>query len=297
MNKLKIGIIGISEGNGHPYSWSAIFNGYDPDEMNNCGFPVIPQYLSARKYPEDFLGEMGVVTHVWTQDRTVSERIAKASKISNIVEKTEDMIGAVDAVLLARDDAENHYKMAEPYLKAGIPVYIDKPFALSVKEATKMLTKQVFAEQIFTCSSLRYAKELMLNSKELSELEQVHFVEATVMNHWSTYGIHMLEPIVAQLPNRGKLLSVTPFCTNGIQQVIVKWESCLASLKTTACVPSALDITFYGNKSSFKKTFSDSFSCFRTTLSTFIDQAVTRRQFIPRHETLEIVDIIEKGIC
>ena len=24
---LKLGIIGLSEGNGHPYSWSAIFNG------------------------------------------------------------------------------------------------------------------------------------------------------------------------------------------------------------------------------------------------------------------------------
>ena len=30
---LKLGVIGLSEGNGHPYSWSAIFNGYDSVEM------------------------------------------------------------------------------------------------------------------------------------------------------------------------------------------------------------------------------------------------------------------------
>lgn len=27
--ELKIGILGMTEGNGHPYSWSAMFNGFD----------------------------------------------------------------------------------------------------------------------------------------------------------------------------------------------------------------------------------------------------------------------------
>ena len=45
----------MSEGNGHPYSWSAIFNGYNRDEMKNCIFPVIPEYLNNQVFPEDFL--------------------------------------------------------------------------------------------------------------------------------------------------------------------------------------------------------------------------------------------------
>ena len=43
--ELRIGILGMTEGNGHPYSWSAMINGYDRDEMETCGFPVIPRYL------------------------------------------------------------------------------------------------------------------------------------------------------------------------------------------------------------------------------------------------------------
>lgn len=27
--EISLGIIGMTPGNGHPYSWSAIFNGYD----------------------------------------------------------------------------------------------------------------------------------------------------------------------------------------------------------------------------------------------------------------------------
>ena len=42
---LRLAMLGMVPGNGHPYSWSAIFNGYDPQEMANCPYPAIPQYL------------------------------------------------------------------------------------------------------------------------------------------------------------------------------------------------------------------------------------------------------------
>ena len=67
--KLRLGLLGMSSGNGHPYSWSAICNGYDPLLMEDCGFPVIPRYLEKQKYPDDFIHE-ATVTHVWTQDRS-----------------------------------------------------------------------------------------------------------------------------------------------------------------------------------------------------------------------------------
>ena len=51
MTALKFGVIGMSEGNGHPYSWSAIFNGYDADAMRDCPFPAIPEYLARRRFP------------------------------------------------------------------------------------------------------------------------------------------------------------------------------------------------------------------------------------------------------
>ena len=127
---LKIGVIGLSEGNGHPYSWSAIINGdYNEKEMNNCAYAGIPLYLKANR---STLGIEGAkVSHVWTQDRNISEHIAKASLIDNVVDNTEDMIGQVDAVLLARDDPENHKAMAQPFLDADVPLFIDKPLAIT----------------------------------------------------------------------------------------------------------------------------------------------------------------------
>ena len=75
----------MSDGNGHPYSWSAICNGYSPVEMAASGFPVIPEYLSKQTWPEARLPDVAV-SHVWTQDPATSNKIARAALIPNIVD-------------------------------------------------------------------------------------------------------------------------------------------------------------------------------------------------------------------
>ena len=48
----RLGMASLSSGNRHPYSWSAICNGYNEEQMRKlCPFPVIPNYLSARVWP------------------------------------------------------------------------------------------------------------------------------------------------------------------------------------------------------------------------------------------------------
>ena len=124
---IRLAMLGMVDGNGHPYSWSAIINGrYDARTMADCGFPVIPQYL-AKQDPATMRLEGVLVTHIWTQDRKISEHVAAASLINNIVEDPRQMIGKVDAVILARDDGENHLHMAKPFMEAGVPMLIDKP--------------------------------------------------------------------------------------------------------------------------------------------------------------------------
>lgn len=297
MKKLRLGVLGMSEGNGHPYSWSAIFNGFDMQYMKDCPFPVIPDYLQEQDFPASFLTEMAEVTHVWAQDREIAEHIAKAGKIANVVDIAEDMIGEVDAILLARDDGENHYEMAMPFINAGLPVFIDKPFTLSVKEGEAMLAAQHFDSQVFTCSSLRYAEELKLTEADRETIGEIKYVEGSIVKKWETYGIHILEPIMAQLPNRGRLVSVTPIKQGEIQVVTVKWENCMACLRITGSVPSPLALTFYGANGNVEKRFADSFACFRASLKHFVEGIHSKEILISRAETMEIVEILEKGKC
>ena len=84
--ELKIGILGFTEGNGHPYSWSAMLNGYDKEEMETCSFPVSPRYLE--KQPAHTFGIPGAkitcVCCTGAADRAEAEHIARAAHIPTV---------------------------------------------------------------------------------------------------------------------------------------------------------------------------------------------------------------------
>jgi hypothetical protein len=292
----KLGIIGLSEGNGHPYSWSAIFNGYKPEYMKECQFPAISEYLSKQKYPDNFLNEYARVTHVWTQDAELSKYIAKCSKIDNVSNTIEEMLMNVDAILLARDDAENRLSFVDVVLESGKPIFIDKPFALNTKDALNMWHKQIYENQIFTCSSLRFADELVLTEDDKLNLGCIIGFEASIMKKWSTYAIHLIEPIIIQIPKRGSLLRVVPIIKGEFQQTLVEWDYITGYIKNTGTTSCPLEINFIGKNGTVNKKFNDSFNCFKASLKYFIDLIDRNVTNINKEETLEIVKIIELGI-
>ena len=195
---LNLGIIGLSPGNGHPYSWSAILNGYCADAMEECPFPVIPEYLSKQSFPRDAIGGARV-THIWCDDVEVAESVSKAALIPNIVAEFKDMVGSVDAILLARDDAPNHYQFSKPFLDKGMPIYIDKPLGYSVKAAQALLDAQQYEGQIFSCSALRFDPDMLITNDQLAEVGAIESVEACAPKSWERYAIHVLDPLCASL--------------------------------------------------------------------------------------------------
>jgi len=286
---LRIGIVGLSEGNGHPYSWSAIFNGFD--KTKECPFEVIPEYLGKQSFPKDFLSDLGKVTHIYTQDRKISEKVAEFARIDNIVDRPEEMINNIDVVLLARDDAENHYEMAKVFIENGIPIFIDKPLAYNIKEAEKIYSINENS-LIYTCSSIRFAKEF---SEKI--LEGTNYVNATVMKSWERYGIHIIEPVVSMFPNRGGLISVQKInLTVGVKIRVVKWENLQATFTTTGKIKSPICINVMNVNNSKNLLFKDTFYAFRESLRNFIKVTRNKELNISKIETLEIIEIIEKGV-
>ena len=286
---LRIGIVGLSEGNGHPYSWSAIFNGFD--KTKECPFEVIPEYLGKQSFPKDFLSDLGKVTHIYTQDIKISEKVSEFSSIDNIVDRPEEMINNIDVVLLARDDAENHYEMAKVFIENGIPIFIDKPLAYNIIEAEKIYSINENS-LIYTCSSIRFAKEFSVKI-----IEGTNFVNATVMKSWERYGIHIIEPVVSMFPNRGKLKSVEKINSIiGVKIRIVKWENLQATFATTGKIKSPISIDVINVNTSKTLLFKDTFYAFRESLRYFVKVTKNKELNIPKSETLEIIEIIEKGM-
>ena len=294
---IRLGVIGSSPGNGHPYSWSAIFNGYDPVEMGKCEFPVIPRYLAQRKWPDDKLTS-AKVTHIWTQNFCNSEKIARASLIPNIVHEVEDMLSQVDGVLLARDDYENHIKFAGPVLDAGLPIYIDKPIAITKDAHVKLMDMSKYRSQIFTCSALRFAQELAPSKRLLESIGSVKFISGVTPKSWNKYAIHIVEPILNisgspinldlnnffALPNNG---GVFHFHTDSktIVQITALGDG----------VEGPTSIRLHGDQGYTDLVFSDPFSAFKAALAEFCSIIQTGKRKKSAKFDRDVVSIISQG--
>ena len=156
VDAIKLGIIGINEGNGHPFSFSAIINGFDREGMKNSGWDVIYNYLITRDASE-FGFDNVQVTHAWTQDPEQTKKLARASKIPNIVVDMNDMLNEVDGVIIARDDYEKHYPMAKTFLEKGKFVFIDKPLSLEIAEL-KFFKKYLEDGKLMSCAGCEICK-------------------------------------------------------------------------------------------------------------------------------------------
>lgn len=289
MKKLKLGVIGLSEGNGHPYSWSAIFNGYDPMAMADCPFPVIPNYLSKQKFPDAAIPD-AEVTHIWTQNLEISQHIAKAVHIPHVVEHLEQMIPAIDGVLLARDDAHNHIEMARPFLEAGLPIYVDKPLALTRAEVDILFSLQQYPGQLFTCSAFQYARELAA----VNVLKITH-IDAYIKNDWDKYAIHLIEPIIKIVGYHQPLERVNVIATDGKKIANYLFSDGLTvQIKTFDKLNVKPTLHIFNDDGMTKVVFEDTFFAFKAALESFIAGIKEKKEMIKKDFVLRCVEMIER---
>jgi len=79
------------------------------------------------------------VTAIWGMDREKTFQVAKEANIPHVVQKPEDMMEQVDAVMVVLRDGSLHCEYALPFIKAGIPTWVDKPFAIDYRQAELMV--------------------------------------------------------------------------------------------------------------------------------------------------------------
>ncbi len=288
VEKVKLGIIGFSEANGHPYSFSAIINGYDREGMQKSGWKGIFDYLEA-KDESDFLQEMAVVTHIWTQDYDESLLISNAVKIEHVCREMQEMIGSVDGVIIARDDYEKHFELAKPFLEAGIKVFIDKPLSLDLEEL-KYFQPYLQGAQLMSCSGLRYARELDTLRNTIKQDATLKLIRGSVLNSWEKYGIHMLDAIFGLIDFDVK--SVVAF-EEKYKSVVIKTQSgVLIQIDALGLTVKTFEISTWSETSKEHIEINDNFTAFKRTMYYFIKMIRTNEVQINSELTLLIMKVL-----
>jgi len=109
----RVGILGTE--NSHAMAFAQILNGLKPEFAGQF---------------DDFR-----VVAVGGIDPEASKNVSEKCGVETIVEKPEEMLGMVDAVMITARDGKYHALYAQPFIEAGIPAFVDKPFTSDPQEA------------------------------------------------------------------------------------------------------------------------------------------------------------------
>lgn len=294
-DEIRLAMVGMVDANGHPYSWSAMFNGYDPTAMAKCPYPVIATYLG--KQPKESLRiPNALVTHIWTDDLADARMVAEASLIPNVVERPEDVIGHVDAVIIPTDKGGEHVERVRPFVEAGLPVFVDKPLVDNEADLQTFTRWVDEGAAILSTSCMRYAKEYLPFRISTHDLGQLRYASITTPKSWERYGIHALEgaysilgPGFVSARNTGSSeRNVVHFKHGNGADVMV-----IANLDMYGAFGV---LQLCGTAGHATAALSDTFYAFKTQLEAFIHFLRTGQRPFPFDETIELMKMVIAGL-
>ena len=184
--QIRVGIIGLDTS--HVIAFTKLLN--DPDvKAELAGCPVVAAY------PEGSPDIKSSVSRVPKYTKQIQMMGVE------IVQSIPELLKRVDAVLLETNDGRPHLEQVLPVLKAGKPVFIDKPIAGSLSDAVAIFAaSKKLKVPLFSSSSLRYGKNTQAaRSGKYGRIQecQTHSPCSLEKTHpdlfW--YGIHGVESL------------------------------------------------------------------------------------------------------
>jgi predicted dehydrogenase len=220
----------------------------------------------------------------------------------DIVDRPEDMIGKIDAVMIESQEGATHLKMAKPFLSAGIPTFIDKPFASSLGDAKALgaLAKDNDAP-LFSTSSLRYALEVQEVRSEGAKYGGV--VGADAYSPASLhprnpglfhYGIHGVETLYALMGPGCRAVSCT--YEDNAEVIVGRWgDGRIGTVRGLRHPPHDYGFTAFCEGGIVAKAINTAY-IYREMLKRIAEMFQTRKPPIDIAETIEIVSFIEGAL-
>jgi hypothetical protein len=136
-----------------------------------------------------------VISHCWDIDKKDEERFATTYGCER-VKQYDDMVDKVDAIILPSFDTAyrvNKY-LIRPYLEAGIPVFINRPFAFSMADAEEIINlSRKTGTPIMCGSAYEFCKEVSIIRKAVGECSPLFGAAVTSdSSDFPSHGIHPL---------------------------------------------------------------------------------------------------------
>jgi len=134
-----------------------------------------------------------VITYCWDVFEDEKQQFAKKFGCKP-VKNFDDMLGKVDGILHG-----DYYsimcndKLAQPYLEAGVPTFINRPFANNMRIAKNILAQAKRGDApLMSGSSFEFTRDVQVVKDRVKDWKITGYCADNSMSDYSTHGVHGL---------------------------------------------------------------------------------------------------------
>jgi len=275
----RIGMIGLDTG--HCMAFTQALNASDAGDKY-LGYKVVAAYPKGTELIKEWKDSIPKITEEM-----------KGQGVE-ITDSMEALLNKVDVVLITCIDGNKHLELATPVIKAGKPLFIDKPFTASYKDARAIveLAKE-YNVPMFSASSLRYMENVGNITETVGKVIGIDtFGPAHIEPHhpdliW--YGIHGIEILFAIMGAGCK--SVQRTYTPETDFVVGVWDdNRIGTYRGSRSGQYAFGATVYGEKNNKILDRDTGYGPLLVEIAKFYDTKVIP---FPVEQTLEIIAFME----
>lgn len=222
-----------------------------------------------------------------------SEQVASCGV--ELVDAPDALIGRIDAVLVLSLCGGAHLERARPFLEAGIPTFVDKPFTCSVAEAIELVRlSETHGTPLFTSSALPFADEVTFFHSRAGELGPTYGVLTYGPAHRAAgnpglfhYGIHAVAILYALMGPGCE--SVAALVNDGADHVSCRWkDGRFATLRASRAGSTAYGFLAFTENGVIHQHVSARYA-YRNLCHRIVESITSRRPAVSHSQSVEIV--------
>jgi predicted dehydrogenase len=250
---------------------------------------------------KDFPGRVkgARVIAIYGHDPKRTAEVAEKGKIPCIVRHPSEMLGKVDAVLVVFRHGGLHARYALPFIEAGVPTFVDKPFAAKVSDARRMVrAARKHGTPLTSFSTLRCAPSTVKFLRGLSaSAPLVGGVSAgpgdadSQYGGFIFYGIHAIELMQEAFGVGAQRVTAVRHASSVAATVEYK-SGATVSLQVMSNIAYFFHLAVYG-KGGAQAAVLDSTGCYEAGLELILKMVRTGKEPLPHENMVEAVAIGE----
>ena len=225
------------------------------------------------------------ITSIYGHDETQATNVALEGQIKTIAATPDEVLESVDAVMILFRDGNLHAPYALPFIRANIPVWIDKPFTVNLQDAQTLLREADKHNSLITGGSTCKYNHDVLHLAEIVKNGTLGNISSGYLNfpgdinspyngiHF--YGPHMIEMISTIFGYNIK--SITTTLHNSELICVANYEKMSVVLNFTNTIADSLCL-IHGDKKSYVGKINIDDSTYKLGFEKFVEMLKTGKR-------------------